>query len=102
MAKKQSTMAEKKYKALIASMPCILCELLGQSQESKTDVHHIREGQGTSQRASDYLAIPLCHDGCHQGELGIHGDRTLLRIAKVDELDLLALTIAKMARRAII
>ncbi len=45
-----------------------------------------------SQRASDYLAIPLCPD-CHQGKSGIHGDRTLLRIYKTTELDLLAKTI---------
>ena len=54
--------------------------------------HHIREGQGMSQRASDFLAIPLCPD-CHQGGMGIHGDRTLLRIHKLTELDLLARTI---------
>jgi hypothetical protein len=55
-------------------------------------VHHLRTGQGKGQRASDYLTVALCPD-CHQGPHGIHGDRSLLRIAKVEELDLLALTI---------
>lgn len=83
----------------IANQPCVLCELLGCTQSSKTDVHHVREGQGVAQRASDYLAIPLCHEGCHQGPQGIHGDRSLLRLAKVEELDLLAFVVAQMACR---
>jgi hypothetical protein len=64
-------------------------------QTSKTDVHHIRHGAGIGQRNSDYLTIPLCHDQCHQGANGIHGDRSLLRIANVTELDLLAEIIKK-------
>jgi len=82
--------------ATIAAMPCVLCELLGLPQVSKTDAHHIRTGAGMSQRQHDELAVPLCHDGCHQGPRGIHGDRSLLRVAKVDELDLLAMTIRKL------
>lgn len=97
MAKKQATAAERRHLDRVASMPCILCEILGQQQSGKTDVHHLREGQGMSQRASNYLTIPLCHDGCHQGRDGIHGTRSLLRIAKVEELDLLAMTIEAMA-----
>ncbi|PHV12093.1 hypothetical protein CSQ89_07690 [Chitinimonas sp. BJB300] len=83
----------------MANQPCVLCELLGCTQSSKTDVHHVRDGQGVAQRASDYLAIPLCHSGCHQGPLGIHGDRSLLRLAKASELDLLAAVVAQMASR---
>ena len=81
----------------VKAMECVLCRLLGMQQESVTDVHHIREGQGMAQRASNWLVVPLCHSGCHQGPLGIHGDRSLLRIAKVDELDLLAMTIQELA-----
>lgn len=81
----------------VAEMGCILCYLLDLAQESKTDLHHIREGQGMAQRASNWLVIPLCHLGCHQGPCGIHGDRSLLRIAKVDEFDLLAATLERLA-----
>lgn len=91
-----STKAEKAHMGRVAAMDCILCRLLGMQQESKTDVHHIREGQGMAQRASNWLVVPLCHEGCHQGPNGIHGDRALLRIAKVDELDLLAETIKEL------
>lgn len=82
--------------ATIGSMPCVLCELLDMTQTSKTDVHHIREGQGGAQRAPDMLTIPLCHNGCHQGPHGIHGDRSLLRLAKVEELDLLAIVLGRV------
>lgn len=92
----QSKAAEKKHKDRVAQLGCILCWLLGQPQSGKTDLHHVREGQGMAQRASDFLVIPLCHDGCHQGKNGIHGDRALFRIAKVKELDLLALTIGRL------
>ena len=79
-------------------MPCVLCEAMGQAQASPTQVHHIRDGQGMSQRASHWLCVPLCVD-CHTGPMGIHGDRSLMKIARVSEMDLLAMTIER-ARRA--
>ena len=74
----------------IKELPCGLCGASGPS-----DAHHIREGQGMGQRASDYLAIPLCKD-CHQGPCGLHGNRTLWKVYKREELDVLAETIAKL------
>ncbi len=88
--------AGKRHMGRVAQMQCICCKLLGQAQTSKTDVHHIREGQGGAQRADDMLTIPLCHDDCHQGRNGIHGDRTYLRILKMTELDLLAASLEEM------
>ena len=79
-------MRTRKYLDWVASQNCVLCGATG------VHCHHIREGQGMAQRASDYLAIPLCPD-CHQGPQGIHGDRSLFRVYKVTELDLLARTI---------
>lgn len=88
------TAAERDHMARVASLPCVLCERLGQHQWTRTTVHHLREGQGVAQRANHRLTIALCED-CHQdSRLGMHGDRTLLRIANVDELDLLGDTIA--------
>ena len=80
------TKSEKAHLDRLAELPCILCGAHG------VQIHHLREGQGKAQRASHWLAIPLCPD-CHMGKHGIHGDRSLLRIHKVEELDLLALTI---------
>jgi len=74
----------------IKQMDCCLCGASGPS-----DAHHIREGQGMSQRADDMLAIPLCKP-CHQGPQGIHGDRTMLRVMKTSELDLLAVTLRRI------
>jgi hypothetical protein len=80
------------YMGKIASLPCQLCTALGQQQETRTCVHHIRTGMGKSQRASDFLTIAACTD-CHQGPRGIHGDKSRLYQAKIDELGLLAMTI---------
>lgn len=70
----------------VAQLPCACCGASG------VHVHHIREGQGMARRASDFLTIPLCPD-CHVGPLGVHGDKSLMRIRKLSELDMLAETI---------
>lgn len=88
------TKAERTHMDRVARMGCLLCQILGQGA-TPAAIHHIREGQGMNQRASHFLTIPLCRE-CHQGPQGIHGDKTLLRIAKVDELDLLAMTIERL------
>ncbi|TQE98148.1 MAG: hypothetical protein FKY71_15335 [Spiribacter salinus] len=88
--------ASREYMGRVARFPCVLCEALGMPGVP-AEVHHLREGQGTSQRASDYLTASLCPE-CHRGPQGVHGDRTLLRVAKLDEMDLLAMTIEKVYR----
>ena len=88
--------AESRHLARIKAMDCILCTLLGIPQTGVTDAHHIRTGRGMSQRSSDFLTIPVCHDGCHQGPGGIHGDRSMLKLAKVEEIDLLAETLSRL------
>lgn len=42
------------------------------------------------------MTIPLCPP-CHTGPNGIHGNKSLMRIQKLDELDLLARTIEALA-----
>jgi len=88
--------AEKRHMDRVSRMGCMLCRALGRPSDAPATVHHIREGQGMSQRASNWMTIPLCPD-CHQGKNGIHGDKTLLRIAKVEELDLLAMVIERLS-----
>lgn len=77
---------ERDYMDHVASLPCACCGATG------VHVHHIREGQGLSQRASNWLTIPLCPD-CHTGPRGIHGDKSSMRLRKLDELTMLANTI---------
>lgn len=82
--------AEKRHLDRVAGLPCCLCG------DTPVQVHHIRDGQGMAQRASNWLAVPLCPD-CHVGPKGVHGDRTMLRIMKMEELDMLADTIKKLS-----
>jgi len=89
--------AEKRHLEAVAAVPCVLCTALG-VPPAPTTVHHIRSGQGASQRASHWLTVALCHS-CHQGDRGVHGDQSFLRQAKVTELDLLAATYEAIERR---
>lgn len=88
-----ATAAGLQYLGRIALMRCVCCRLLGMRQESKTDAHHIREDR---EPRNDFLTLPLCHFGCHQGPLGVHGDRTYLRMLKMSEWGLLAIVIEEM------
>lgn len=80
------------HMAHVLTLPCAICQALGMAQVGRTYAHHIREGQGGAQRAHDELTLPLCYEH-HQGKTGIHGDRSAWRLAKLDELDVLAAVI---------
>ena len=51
--------AEKEHLSRVANVGCIVCRMQG-NEESPAEIHHIRSGQGISQRASNYEVIPLC------------------------------------------
>lgn len=87
---KQATAAEREYIARVKELPCSCCDAPGPSS-----AHHAREEQGRGQKAKNWLVMALCYS-CHQGPLGLHGDKTLMRIYKVDEMDLLAKTIERL------
>ena len=91
--------AAQKHMGRVADLGCLICERLG-AGHTPVCVHHIRDGQGTGQRASDFLTIPLCHEH-HQGASGIHGlgTRRFERVYGVSELDLLAMTIERLGRK---
>jgi hypothetical protein len=84
-----STAAEKRHMGRVAELGCIICT-------EPAQVHHIRDGQGMSQRASNWLVIPLCPEH-HMGALSVH--KTPKQFANIygSELDLLALTLEKLA-----
>jgi hypothetical protein len=48
-----------------------------------------------AQRAENWLVVPLC-PAHHRGTHGIHGDREDFKRARVDEMDLLAMTIGEL------
>ena len=85
--------AGKRHMARVAELPCLICGA------RPVEVHHIREGQGAAQRAQDTLTCPLCPEH-HRGASGIHGlgRRGFFARYKLDELDLLALTIELLER----
>lgn len=94
MTKRTKTPGERAYHQVVASLACVLCDRLGQRQSTRTTVHHDTHSAGMAQRSGHYLAAALCKD-CHQGPLGVHGDKTLLRLAKVTEADLIDETIGQ-------
>ena len=88
-------MTPSEHMGRIKAMRCICCELLDMEQTSRTDVHHIREDR---EGRNDWLTIPLCHDGCHQGPRGVHGDKTYLKLLRMTEWGLLAQTIKRLQK----
>ena len=97
---KRATVAESRYMGEVAQLGCVLCAFLGFQQHGRTTVHHIKEGAGIGQRQAHWLVAALCGEH-HQGGTGIHGLGTkgfYLRY-KLDELDLLAMTIAALDAR---
>ncbi len=81
--------AGKRHLARVHEIPCVICG------DMPVEAHHAREGQGMSQKGHDFLTAALCAE-CHRGPLGIHGDKSLMRIQKLDELDLVAMTLDRI------
>jgi hypothetical protein len=68
---------EKAYLHAVASLGCVVCREAGYNTPAV--IHHIRAGQGMSQRAGNALVIPLCPEHHNQGGHGIaihSGQRT--------------------------
>lgn len=84
------TKQERAHLSRLADLGCVLCLRLG-FHGTPAEIHHIRTGQGMSQRASHYDAIPLC-PRCHRGDDGLHGmgRKAFERFYGVTELELLA------------
>lgn len=87
MAKKP-TQIESDYMGAVASLGCLICD-------QPAEVHHIREGQGASQRASNFLTVPLCREH-HRGDFSIHGSYRSFTNIYGSELDMVAQTIEKV------
>lgn len=76
------------YKSRVAALGCLICG--GPAQ-----LHHPREGEGGAQRAQDWLVVPLC-ERHHQPPDGIHAKQTFYMRHRLDEMDLLAMTIERL------
>ena len=75
------TSAEHRYVERVKALPCSICGTGGPSE-----AHEIRQGQY-------FTSVALCPD-CHRDQtLGIHGQKRMWKIRKMDELDALSVTI---------
>jgi hypothetical protein len=84
MNSKNLTAADRAHIANVKALPCSVCDLPGPS-----DAHHINQGQ-------HFTVVALCKD-CHQGKrMGWHGERFAWKIAKMDELQALNVTLRRL------
>ena len=78
------TAKERKHLSRVKELPCSVCDAPPPSQ-----AHHIKQHR-------QYLCIALCKD-CHQGSRnGIHGEKFMWKIKKMDELDALNVTLKRL------
>lgn len=91
--------AGKQWMADVASLGCVACRNHGYG-ETPAEVHHIRDGQGSSQRADDTETIPLCpphHRGtAHPIVPSIHRDKRRFEREFGTERELLAQTVREV------
>lgn len=85
---------EKSHMGRVASLGCIVGLLGFEAEcEGRTCVHHLRDGQGITDRASDFLTIPVCEAHHDRQPFGVHYQRSFRTRTSMTELDLLAATI---------
>lgn len=75
--------AERAHLARVKECACVVCDAPGPSE-----CHHIQQGD-------HFTCIALCIE-CHRGPMGIHGDKTMWRIHKMNELDALNETLRRV------
>lgn len=75
---------ERRHLARVKELPCSVCDEPGPSE-----AHHIKQGL-------QYTCVALC-ESCHRGPvLGLHGQKRMWAIRKMDELDALDRTIERL------
>jgi hypothetical protein len=70
---KSHTNAESEHMGRVKECACSVCGAAG-----PTEAHHIEQGL-------HFTTVALCI-ACHRGPMGIHGDKTMWRIHKMDEI----------------
>lgn len=82
--KKAMTAAERAHVERVKSLPCSVC-----SEGHESEAHEIKQGKW-------YTSVALCPD-CHRGSVnGIHGQKRMWSVMKMDELDALAITLERL------
>ena len=81
------TKREREHLGRVKEMNCGVCGASGPSE-----AHHIVQHQ-------QYTAIPLCVD-CHRGSHnGLHGQKSIWKVMKLDEMAVLNLTVQQLIGR---
>jgi len=98
--KKRHTPEEQAHLDKIGRMKCIASEIDNVQQIGRTNIHHIREGYKSGQRASHWETLPLC-EGSHQGlkdntRLAFHKARRTWCHIYGNEIKLLAIVLARV------
>lgn len=80
--------AEREHIVRVKELECSVCDAPGTSED-----HEIKQGQW-------FTSVALC-PSCHRGPmLGLHGERRMWAIKKMDELDALAVTVRRLMERS--
>lgn len=87
MRSKNSKAFTRSESAHLEAVKSVCCAVCGAPPPSAA--HHIVQGD-------HFTTVALCWE-CHQGKQGIHGDKTLWRIYKIDELGALNATLRQVA-----
>ena len=80
---KRITPAESAHMGRVKESGCAVCGAGG-----IVEAHHTKQG-------NHFTTVGLC-DHCHRGPMGIHGDKTMWRIHKMDENDALDETLRRI------
>lgn len=88
------TAAEKRHLDRVAALGCVICRDF-EGAKTPACIHHVREGQGMSQRSTAWLAVPLCPAHHQHGGAGVafHADSRAFEALYGSELDMLARTV---------
>jgi len=77
--------AESEHLRKVKESGCAVC---GAGTGAVVEAHHIQQG-------CHFTCVALCPD-CHRGPMGIHGDKTMWRIHKINEMEALNETLRRV------
>ena len=94
MGKRTRRPDEHRHLRWVTELGCLVC-LNVDGAHTPAEPHHIRAGQGGSQRASDYLTVPLCPEHHRTGGHGValHAGQETFEALHGTEHQLLAQTL---------
>lgn len=83
MRSKSISPAAAEHMARVKMLGCVVC-----GAGAPNEAHHVRQG-------CHFTTVALCAD-CHRGHNGWHGNKSMFRIHRMDELDALNETLKRL------